>query len=95
MEIVRRLMRWLEIPINLMLWLGLITLLIAFSAVLVGLYLSKRIAIPIRALAEASNEVSKGNLRVHVDCQAQDELEILVHWFNRMTSQLHECSEKL
>src|SRR5262245_108362 len=80
---------------NFMLWLGLLTILIAFSAVWIGLYLSKRIAIPIRALAEASNEVSKGNLRVQVDCQAQDELEILVHSFNRMTSQLYESSEKL
>jgi len=80
---------------NLMLWLGLITILIVFAAVWIGLYLSKRIAIPIRALAEASNEVSKGNLRVQVDCPAQDELEILVHSFNRMTSQLYESSEKL
>jgi len=80
---------------NLMLWQGLITILIVFAAVWIGLYLSKRIAIPIRALAEASNEVSKGNLRVQVDCQAQDELEILVHSFNRMTSQLYESSEKL
>jgi len=80
---------------NFMLWLGLLTILIAFSAVWIGLYLSKRLAIPIRALAEASNEVSKGNLRVQVDCQAQDELEILVHSFNRMTSQLYESSEKL
>ncbi len=80
---------------NLMLQMGLITILIVFSAVWIGLYLSKRIAIPIRALAEASNEVSQGNLRVQVDCQAQDELEILVHSFNRMTSQLYESSEKL
>ena len=80
---------------NLMLHMGLITILIVFAAVWIGLYLSKRIAIPIRALAEASNEVSKGNLRVQVDCQAQDELEILVHSFNRMTSQLYESSEKL
>ena len=79
---------------NLMLQMGLITILIVFAAVWIGLYLSKRIAIPIRALAEASNEVSQGNLRVQVDCQAQDELEILVHSFNRMTSQLYESSEK-
>jgi PAS domain S-box-containing protein len=80
---------------NFMLWLGLLTILIMFAAVWIGLYISKRIAIPIRALAEASNEVSKGNLRVQVDCQAHDELEILVHSFNRMTSQLYESSEKL
>ena len=80
---------------NLMLHMGLITILIVFAAVWIGLFLSKRIAIPIRALAEASNEVSKGNLQVQVDCPAQDELEILVHSFNRMTSQLRESSEKL
>jgi nitrogen fixation/metabolism regulation signal transduction histidine kinase len=80
---------------TLMLQMGLITILIVFSAVWIGLYLSKRIAIPIRALAEASNEVSKGNLRVQVDCQAQDELEILVNSFNRMTAELCESSEKL
>jgi PAS domain S-box-containing protein len=70
-------------------------MLILMAAVWIGLYLSRRIAVPIRALVEASDEVSKGNLRVQVDCQAQDELEILVHSFNRMTSQLHESSEKL
>jgi len=80
---------------NFRLWLGLLTMLILLAAVWIGLYLSRRIAVPIRALVEASNEVSKGNLGVHVDCQAQDELEILVHSFNRMTSQLHESSEKL
>ena len=80
---------------SLMLQMGLITILIVFAAVWIGVYLSKRIAIPIRALAEASNEVSQGNLQVQVDCPAQDELEILVHSFNRMTSQLYESSEKV
>lgn len=80
---------------NFMLWLGLLTVFVLFFAVWIGLYIAKRIAIPIRALAEASNEVSKGNLRVQVDCAAQDELEILVRSFNRMTAELHESSEKL
>ncbi len=80
---------------NFMLWLGLITLLILFAAVWIGLYLSKKIAIPIRALAEASNEVSKGNLLFQVNCPAEDELGILVGSFNRMTAQLYESSQKL
>ena len=80
---------------NYLLLLGLITLLILFAAVWVGLYLSKRITIPIRALAEASNEVSKGNLLLQVNCPAEDELGILVSSFNRMTAQLHESSRKL
>jgi two-component system, NtrC family, nitrogen regulation sensor histidine kinase NtrY len=80
---------------NLMLWLGLITLLILFAAVWIGLYLSKKIAVPIRALAEASNEVSKGNLLFQVHCPAEDELGILVNSFNQMTTQLYESSQKL
>jgi two-component system, NtrC family, nitrogen regulation sensor histidine kinase NtrY len=80
---------------NFLLWLGLITLLILLAAVWVGLHLSKRITIPIRALAEASNEVSKGNLLLQVNCPAEDELGILVSSFNRMTAQLYESSQKL
>lgn len=80
---------------NFMLWLGLIAMLILFAAVWIGLYLSKKIAIPIRALAEASNEVSKGNLMFQVHCAAEDELGILVNSFNQMTTQLHEGSQKL
>jgi two-component system nitrogen regulation sensor histidine kinase NtrY len=80
---------------NYLLWLGLITLLILFFAVWIGLYLSNRITIPIRALAEASNEVSKGNLLHQVNCPADDELGILVSSFNRMTSQLYESSREL
>ncbi len=80
---------------NYLLWLGLITLLILFSAVWIGLHLSKKITVPIRALAEASNEVSKGNLLLQVNCPAEDELGILVSSFNRMTAQLHESSQKL
>jgi two-component system nitrogen regulation sensor histidine kinase NtrY len=80
---------------NYLLWLGLITLLILFFAVWVGLYLSKKITIPIRALAEASNEVSRGNLLHRVSCPADDELGILVSSFNRMTAQLYESSQEL
>jgi len=86
----RKAIRW-----NYLLWLGLITLLILFFAVWVGLYLSKKITIPIRALAEASNEVSRGNLLHRVNCPAADELGILVSSFNRMTAQLYESSQEL
>ena len=80
---------------NFMLVLGLVTLLILFAAVWIGLFLSRKIAVPILALAEASNEVSQGNLRMQVNCPAEDELGILVSSFNRMTLQLHENSQEL
>ena len=80
---------------NFMLVLGVVTLLVLFPAVWIALFLSRKITAPIRALAEASNEVSQGNLRVQVDCPAPDELGILVSSFNRMTAQLHEAARDL
>ena len=80
---------------NFMLVLGVVTLLILFAAFWIGLFLSRKITVPIRALAEASNEVFQGNLSVQVYCPAEDELGILVSSFNRMTAQLHENSQEL
>ena len=83
------------IQTNFMLVLGVVTLLVLFPAVWIALFLSRRITEPIRALAEASNEVSQGNLSVQVDSPAPDELGILVSSFNRMTAQLHEAARDL
>ncbi len=80
---------------NYLLWMGLITLLILFSAVWIGLYLSKRITNPIKALIEAAGQVSQGNLLFQIDCLAGDELGNLIAIFNRMTIQLHENSRQL
>jgi two-component system nitrogen regulation sensor histidine kinase NtrY len=80
---------------NYLLWLGLITLLILFAAVWIGLYLSRRITNPIKALIEAAEQVSQGNLMFQIDCIAGDELGNLIAIFNRMTVQLHENSRQL
>ena len=80
---------------NFMLVLGVVTLLVLFPAVWIALFLSRKITEPIRALAEASNEVSQGNLSVQVDSPAPDELGILVSSFNRMTAQLDEAARDL
>jgi nitrogen fixation/metabolism regulation signal transduction histidine kinase len=80
---------------NYLLWMGLITLLILFAAVWMGLYLSRRITTPIQALAEAADQVSRGNLLFQINCPAEDELGILISMFNRMTTQLHEGAQKV
>jgi two-component system, NtrC family, nitrogen regulation sensor histidine kinase NtrY len=80
---------------NYLLWMGLITLLILFAAVWIGLYFSKRITVPIKALAEAAEQVSRGNLQFQIDCPAEDELGSLIAIFNRMTVQLHENAQQL
>ena len=61
----------------------------------IGLYLSKRIAIPIRALAEASTKCRKETCAFRWTARLRTNLKYLVHSFNRMTSQLYESSEKL
>lgn len=80
---------------NFMLVLGVVTLLVLFPAVWIALFLSRKITEPIRALAEASNEVSQGNLSIQVNSPAPDELGILVSSFNRMTTQLNEAARDL
>ncbi len=71
-----------------MLWL--LTLLILFIGTWFALFLAKQVTVPIQALAEATQEVSRGNLGFQVSARADDELGILIHSFNAMTCQLHE-----
>src|SRR6185436_3815620 len=66
----------------------LMTVLVMFAAVWLGLFLSKRITVPIEALAEATREISAGNLNYRVHVEAQDELGLLVTLFNDMAEQL-------
>ncbi|MGC1128743.1 MAG: ATP-binding protein [Candidatus Acidiferrales bacterium] len=75
---------------EILLVLVLITLLPAFAAAWVALFLTKQVTVPIQALAEATREISRGNFDHHVEVQAQDELGMLVRSFNRMTDQLGE-----
>jgi two-component system, NtrC family, nitrogen regulation sensor histidine kinase NtrY len=70
--------------------LGLSTLLIVFAFSWFGMYLAKRVTIPIEALAEGAVAVASGNLNYRVECDAFDELNDLVVSFNRMTADLQE-----
>jgi PAS domain S-box-containing protein len=75
---------------EILLTLGLITLLLLFTTTWVALFLSKQVTVPIQALAEATREISRGNFDHRIEVQAQDELGTLVRSFNRMTEQLGE-----
>ncbi len=75
--------------------LWLLTLLILFLATWFALFLSKQVTVPIQALAEATHEVSRGNLSYRVEARADDELGKLIHSFNQMTRQLEENSRAL
>lgn len=70
--------------------LGLMTLLVLFASTWVAIHLARGLAAPIRALAEASKEVARGNLSHRVNTTADDELALLAESFNQMTSELDE-----
>ena len=76
-------------------FLLLMTVLVLFAAVWIGLFLSKRITVPIEALSEATREISAGNLDHRVHIQADDELGLLVRLFNDMAEQLQGMTREL
>lgn len=73
----------------------LISLLIIFGAVWLGLYLAKGVTVPIRKLSEGTRAVAAGNLDYRVDVQTNDELGQLVQSFNRMTEDLSRSQSNL
>jgi two-component system nitrogen regulation sensor histidine kinase NtrY len=66
----------------------MVTLLILLASSWVGLYLARRVTVPIQALAEGTKRISGGDLSHRVDVEADDELGVLVASFNRMTGEL-------
>ncbi|MEP6568793.1 MAG: ATP-binding protein [Acidobacteriota bacterium] len=75
--------------------LGLMTLMLLFVSSWVAIYLARGIATPIKALAEASNEIARGNLSYRVTTIAEDELALLAHSFNQMTAQLEDNRSRI
>jgi two-component system nitrogen regulation sensor histidine kinase NtrY len=81
-----------ELPLSFFL---MISLLILFSSTWIGLYLARRITVPVRLLAEATERVSAGDLDSAVSGAAVDELGMLMESFNKMTAQLKATQERL
>ncbi len=75
--------------------LGLMTLILLFVSSWVAIYLARGIATPIKALAEASKEIARGNLTHRVTTIADDELALLAESFNQMTTQLEENRSRI
>jgi len=75
--------------------IGLMTLLLLFAATWSAIHLARGIGKPIRALAEAADEVARGNLDHRVTVIGDDELVILAASFNQMTAQLGENRRRI
>ena len=72
-----------------------VTLAILFGTLWTSIYASRRITIPIKALAEATATLAEGNVGHRVDIAATDEVGRLVESFNDMSSQLAQQRRQL
>ena len=78
-----------------MILLSIVTLLIIFTSVWVGFYLSKGITVPIQELAEGTERIASGDYNFFIDLEAADEIGVLVNSFNRMTLDLKSSKKQL
>jgi len=69
-------------------FLLLLTVLVLFAATWLALFLAKQVTRPVSALAEATDQISKGRLDYRVEVRAADELGELITSFNRMAAEL-------
>lgn len=83
------------IKISHMITLSIVTLLIIFSSVWFGFYLSQGITVPIKELAEGTNRIASGDYNFFIDLEAKDEIGMLVNSFNRMTMDLKTSKGQL
>lgn len=75
--------------------LVLMTLLVVFAGIWGSLVFSKGITEPLEKLADASYEVSQGNLDISLEKLGDDEIGILIDSFNEMTNQLKKHNSEL
>jgi two-component system, NtrC family, nitrogen regulation sensor histidine kinase NtrY len=73
----------------------LITMVVLFVSTWLALFLAKLVTRPLAALAEATQEISRGRLDYRVDVSAADEIGDLVRSFNRMAEELEASRHQL
>jgi two-component system nitrogen regulation sensor histidine kinase NtrY len=73
----------------------LVTVLVLFATTWLALFLSKLVTRPVAALAEATQEISRGRLDYRVEVTAADEIGDLVRSFNRMAEELETSRHQI
>lgn len=69
---------------------GLLLLAALALAVFCGLFLARRMVVPIRALRDGAARIGSGDLAQRISIETGDELEALGEQFNRMTERLQD-----
>jgi two-component system nitrogen regulation sensor histidine kinase NtrY len=87
----------LKKPIKLshMITLSIVTLLIIFSSVWFGFFLSKGITVPIQELATGTKRIASGDYDIFIDMESEDEIGELVNSFNRMALDIKNSKKEL
>jgi two-component system, NtrC family, nitrogen regulation sensor histidine kinase NtrY len=73
----------------------LLTMIVLFVTTWLALFLAKLVTRPLAALAEATQEISRGRFDYRVDVRAADEIGDLVRSFNRMAEELEGSRRQL
>ena len=73
----------------------LLTVLVLFASTWLAMFLSKLVTQPVAALAEATQEISRGRLDYRVEVRAADEIGDLVRSFNRMAEELESSRRQI
>jgi len=72
-----------------------VTLAVLFGTLWTSIYASRRITVPIKALAEATGKLAEGSYGHRVDITATDEVGRLIESFNAMSTQLDDQRQAL
>ena len=75
--------------------LVMITLVIIFVAIWIGLYMARELTVPVERLVAGAREVGAGNLDISVKSSGHDEITVLVDSFNKMTRDLRDSRANL
>jgi two-component system nitrogen regulation sensor histidine kinase NtrY len=75
--------------------LVMITLVVLFVAMWIGLYMAREITQPVERLVAGAQSVGAGNLDVAIQSVGHDEISVLIQSFNKMTSDLRDNRERL
>jgi two-component system, NtrC family, nitrogen regulation sensor histidine kinase NtrY len=78
-----------------MLLLLLLTVVVLFVTTWLALFLAKLVTRPLAALAEATEEISRGRLDYRIEVSAADEIGDLVRSFNRMAEDLEASRRQI
>jgi PAS domain S-box-containing protein len=69
-------------------WLRRTAVILSAFAILIGLVLALRFALPIHALSEVANRIRQGDMAARADAASEDEVGLLARTFNDMADEL-------